>query len=367
VAPLYATATGRPRAVRLRSGSAAQVDVVHVLPHAHTLGGSERAVLDLLESPELEDVRQRVAFVQAGPAVSFPAELVLGVKSHLWHPLAAARAIARIRPCVIHGWLLQGNLVGALAQLMSPSSGLLSSERNVGDALTPAKRALERIVAARETLATANSEAVRLAALQRLPRRAGAMRLIPPGVAPPRPPGEVATTTVVMVGRLDPVKDHASALRAWSELVREDPSLRLTIVGDGAERDALEALGRSLGVRETISFAGDVDPRPHLFGARAYLQSSRAEGFSRSLLEALMVGLPAVVTDVGGVRELCAGVLDIVDPEDSVALACALRRVLADAQALQRARRDAQLVAAQFEPTRCARSYRELYRELGVA
>lgn len=343
------------------------VDVVHVLPHARTLGGTERAVLDLLGSPELAGVAQRVVFVQAGDAVAFPPQTVLRVKSRLPHPLAAARTIAGARPRVIHGWLLQGNFVGALGQVLSPTSRLLASERNVGDVLTFAKRPLERFVATRESLATANSEAVRSAALRRIPSRARAMRLVSPGVPPPARPARVMATDVVMVGRLDPVKGYENALRAWAKLTRERPRGRLTIVGDGSQRPSLESLSGSLGVRETVEFVGDVDPGPYLFGARVFLQSSRAEGFSRALLEALMAGLPAVTTDVGGVREISAGVVHIVPKEDREALAGALRLLLADSGAADRARGEAHLVSSQFELSRCCRDYREIYRELGVA
>jgi glycosyltransferase involved in cell wall biosynthesis len=361
-----ASAAQRADAFEYGQSAPARIDVVHVLPHARTLGGSERAVLDLLASPELEEVRQRVAFVQAGPARSFPRELVLSAGGLGWHPLAVVAAIARARPRVIHGWLLQGNLVGALAQLASPSSKLVTSERNVGDELTAPKRLLECLVAARESVATANSKAVCRAALGRLPRRGRTMRVISPGIARPCRPSEVISTSVVMVGRLDPVKDYASALHAWQEVAREDSSLRLTIVGDGPQREPLEALADSLGIGGTVAFVGDRDPHPYLFGARVFLQSSLAEGFSRALLEALIVGLPVVVTEVGGVREVRDGVLRIVPCQDSTALARELSALLADDDAQRRARLAAPLIASQFDPSRCSRSYRELYRELGV-
>jgi glycosyltransferase involved in cell wall biosynthesis len=170
-----------------------------------------------------------------------------------------------------------------------------------------------------------------------------------------------------MVGRLDPVKDYENALHAWAMLARESTRVRLTIVGEGSQRLRLECLAKSLGVHETVEFVGNVDPGPYLFGARVFLQSSRAEGFSRALLEALMAGLPAVTTDVGGVREVSAGVVRIVPKEDCEALAGALRLLLADSGAADRARDEAYLVSSQFELPRCCRSYREIYRELGVA
>jgi glycosyltransferase involved in cell wall biosynthesis len=341
--------------------------VIHVLPHARTLGGTERAVLDLLESPELEDVCQRVVFVQPGAHVGLPSRRLLGHPSRPWQPLRAIHTIARLRPRVIHGWLLQGNLIGAVAQGVTPNSRLIASERNVGDTLNGAKRLLERIVAARESVVTANSRAVRAAVLRRLPGRAESMRLLPPGLAPPVRPPRVVETDAVMVGRIDPVKDYQCALRAWARAAKPDGA-RLTIVGDGSERTTIQRLVRTLEVHDTVTLAGDVDPRPYLFGARLFVQSSLAEGFSRALLEALMAGLPAVVTDVGGVRELSAGVVRVVPPGDSAALAQALSLALADPQELlSRARCEARLVAAQFDLGRCCRAYRELYREMGVA
>lgn len=357
---------GRPASLSSSIRARRAIDVIHVLPHARTLGGTERAVLDLLESPELEDVCQRVVFVQPGVHIGLHSRHLLGNPSRPWQPIRAVHMIAHLRPRVIHGWLLQGNLIGAIAQCFSPQSRLIASERNVGDTLNGAKCLLERIVAARESLVTANSRAVRAAALQRLPRRAESMRLLPPGLAPPLRPARIVETDAVMVGRIDPVKDYECALRAWARATKPDGA-RLTIVGDGSERTTIQSLARTLEVHDTVTFAGNVDPRPYLFGARLFVQSSLAEGFSRALLEALMAGLPAVVTDVGGVRELSAGVVRVVPPSDSVALAAALSAALADRQDLSRARSEAHLVTAQFDLGRCCRAYRELYREMGVA
>lgn len=344
------------------------VDVVHVLPHAHTLGGTERTVLDFLESGELKDVRQRVVFVRPGPFVSFPETLVLtSRKTGSGRVPAAVLAILRARPKVIHGWLLQGNLAGAAARALIPSASLVSSERNLGHTLTPAKRRLERIVAALESVSTANSSAVRDAAIQRVPHRERKMRVILPGIESPSRPARIVPTTGVMVGRLHPIKDHVTALRAWA-LVREaNPGAVLTIVGDGPERSGLEALRCSLRLEDGVRFVGQTDPRPHLFGAQVYLSTSLAEGFSRSLLEALLAGVPSVASAVGGVAEIPPGALHLVPPGNDDAVAAAVNGVLRDADARTHAARMADLVASRFSPHGCHSAYRELYRELGVS
>jgi glycosyltransferase involved in cell wall biosynthesis len=323
--------------------------------------------LDLLDSPELNDVSQRVVFVRPGPFSSFPESLVLTSQEGGWHGLAsAALTVVRARPKVIHGWLLQGNLVGAAARVLWPSSRLVTSERNLGHTLTPVKLRLERIVASLESVATANSSAVRDAAIQRLPQRRRKMRVILPGIEPPLRPARTIPTTGVMISRLHPIKDHSTALRAWT-LVREaNPGAVLTIVGDGPERSGLEALSCSLGLQDGVRFVGQTDPRPHLFGARVYLSTSLAEGFSRSLLEALLAGVPSVATAVGGVAEIPPGALHLVPPGHDHAVAAALNDVLRDAHARTHAARMADVVASRFSRRSCHSAYRQLYRELGA-
>lgn len=345
----------------------ASIDVIHVLPHAHTLGGTERTVLDLLDSTELKDIRQRVAFVHAGPHVSFPESAVLASREGGWQRSpSTALNLARARPTVVHGWLLQGNLVGAATRILRPSTSLVSSERNLGHTLTPAKRQLERIVASLESVATANSSAVRDAAIQRLPQRERKMRVILPGIEVPLRPARVIRTTAVMIGRLHPIKDHSTALRAWALVRDANPDAVLTIVGDGRERRGLEALSCSLGIENGVRFVGQTDPRPHLFGAQVYLSTSLAEGFSRSLLEAVLAGVPSITTGVGGVTEIPPGALRLVPRGDHRAVAAALEYVLGDADAQARAKKMSGIVGDQFSARSCHRAYRELYRELGV-
>jgi glycosyltransferase involved in cell wall biosynthesis len=304
--------------------------VLHLLPHARELGGSERTVLDMLRSPVLAQLEQRVAFVRGGPVVGFSRDELLTAGRP---PAAVLRAARRWRPDVVHGWLLQGNLLGACVKALDHSVVLVTSERNVGHALNPGKRLLERLVARAEDAATANSDAVRAAAVARLPRRAAAMRLIAPGVAPLPRPARVEEATAVMVGRLHPVKDHATALRAWRRVVERHREATLSIVGDGPERARLEALAGELGLGAAVAFQGDTDPAPHLYGARMFLLSSRAEGFSRALVEALAAGLPAVCTAVGGVEELPEAAVRRARVGDDAALAEAVIELLGDPDA----------------------------------
>ena len=107
------------------------------------------------------------------------------------------------------------------------------------------------------------------------------------------------------VGRLDPIKDQATLLRAVRVVCDRKPGFRLDIVGDGPSRPELESLRAELGLGEAVAFRGyQEDVRPFLSAADFFVLSSISEGISIALLEAMAAGLPAVATDVGGNREV---------------------------------------------------------------
>lgn len=107
------------------------------------------------------------------------------------------------------------------------------------------------------------------------------------------------------VGRLDPVKNLPALLRAHARVLAEHPEARLVIVGDGPDRDALHAEARALDIAETVVFTGyRADVRSVMPAFDVYANSSRYEGVSLTILEAMAAGLPVVATDVGGNPEV---------------------------------------------------------------
>jgi L-malate glycosyltransferase len=107
------------------------------------------------------------------------------------------------------------------------------------------------------------------------------------------------------VGRLDPVKNLRLLLQAHTLLLTKMPHARTVIIGDGAERERLEALAAELGVGDSVVFAGY---RPHVRALMSafdvYVNCSTYEGASLTILEAMAAGLPVVATPVGGNPEL---------------------------------------------------------------
>jgi glycosyltransferase involved in cell wall biosynthesis len=111
--------------------------------------------------------------------------------------------------------------------------------------------------------------------------------------------------TLLYVGRLAPVKNHALLLNAFRAAHSSMPGLRLWMVGDGSERQTLESLAAELGIAAQVTFWGQqLDVAPFFSAADAFIMSSKSEGLPISLLQAFSLGLPAIVTDVGGMAEV---------------------------------------------------------------
>lgn len=110
---------------------------------------------------------------------------------------------------------------------------------------------------------------------------------------------------IIAACRLHPQKNLQMMIKAFSMLHKDHPEYRLEIYGQGNEREALEALISELGLKDSVllpGFAGDIHQK--MLDAAMYVSSSNYEGISNSMLEALGMGVPTVVTDcpVGGAR-----------------------------------------------------------------
>ena len=152
-------------------------------------------------------------------------------------------------------------------------------------------------------------------------RRQAAMPLVHPWLAPGAPP------LILAVGKLKPQKDFETLIRAFAHLRAVRPA-NLVILGEGEQRVMLSALVRDLGLGDCVALPGFAD-NPYAWLARAalFVLSSRWEGFSNALAEALAVGCPVVSTDCpSGPAELLEGGIlgPLVPVGDDAALAAAI-------------------------------------------
>ncbi len=120
-----------------------------------------------------------------------------------------------------------------------------------------------------------------------------------------RHPGELLVGTVAA---LRAEKNLGRLIEAFGRASRDAAvRARLVIVGDGAERPALEALASSLGLGDAVLFAGALAaPERVLGGFDLFALSSDTEQMPYSLLEAMAASLPIAAVDVGDVRDMVA-------------------------------------------------------------
>ncbi|MCR8549096.1 glycosyltransferase family 4 protein [Salipiger sp. P9] len=138
---------------------------------------------------------------------------------------------------------------------------------------------------------------------------------------------------LLFVGRLAGVKGVPILLDAVAALKERHPGLRLTLIGDGPERAALEA--RAAGLGDTVTFLGyrsQAEVAEALARTDVFVLPSFAEGVPVVLMEAMAAGVPVVTTQIAGIPELVtpweSGVL--VPPGDAEALTAALDQLLSD-------------------------------------
>lgn len=110
---------------------------------------------------------------------------------------------------------------------------------------------------------------------------------------------------LVFVGRLSAVKRLDLLLQAVKLVRCTFPEVRVLVVGDGPSRRELEAQCAELGLRGNVAFVGHQERvEDWLKRSRVFVLTSSSEGLSLAMIEAMLCGLPAVVSDVGDLGEL---------------------------------------------------------------
>jgi glycosyltransferase involved in cell wall biosynthesis len=138
------------------------------------------------------------------------------------------------------------------------------------------------------------------------------------------------STLVGLVGRIDPMKDHATFLQAAALLAARDERLRFVCVGGGNSSFArgIKALATRLGLDSRLVWAGPRNDMAAVYSALDIaVSSSCGEGFSNVIAEAMACGRPCVVTDVGDSARIVGDCGAVVATGDSPALADAIERV----------------------------------------
>ncbi len=314
-------------------------------------GGAERLVIDLARrlrpefepvvccldergawATELDDADVRVRVLGRRP----------GFHPGLGRSLAA---LAREEGCdVLHCHQYSPFVYGCLAKAFSPGLGLVFTEhgRLAGAQVSGKRRVANAVLARTPGRFFAVCEELRRFLLDEgFP--SGRLEVCYNGIDPGPPASPAARAAarnllslppeefvVGSVARLDPVKDLATLLRAFSAAGRGGT---LVLVGDGPERSTLEGAARDLGVADRVRFLGArTDVRRLLPGFDVFVNSSTYEGVSLTIIEAMAAGLPVVATRVGGTPEVVQDGANgrLVPAGGTEAMAVALQRLADD-------------------------------------
>lgn len=182
------------------------------------------------------------------------------------------------------------------------------------------------------------------------------------------------TSTIVSVGRVDPLKDVLTMLRVAAEVTRRMPEARFLHYGPIPE--SRRAYGRTclqlheqLGLGDRFRFMGSTsDPHQAVRDADVVLMTSISEGFPLSILEAMAQGRPVVSTEVGGVADALKGCGVLAPAGDVYALTLAVCTLLRDPNLAETlGRRGFDRVRRRFTKEACLDGYRSLFDELATA
>lgn len=304
--------------------------------------GVDSVVVSLTGEDELAEPLRRDGIPVLALGMRTPAPPIREVR-RLWRVIDAAN------PDVVMTWLPHSDLIGGtIARVRGVpvvwnlrSAMADQDEERSHRVLLGVQRRMSRIVPERIVcVSTAALEAHR-----RLGFDADRMEVIHNGfdTAEFRPdPGarsavrselEVGDRTIVIghVARIDPVKDHATALRAFALFRQQLPDSVLVLCGAGTDSlpNALTDIVRAKGLMGHLRLLGSRSDVPRLTTAfDVAVCSSRFEGLSNALGEAMSCDVPVVSTDSGDARELIGPTGRVVAVGDAEALATALVEIL---------------------------------------
>lgn len=180
-------------------------------------------------------------------------------------------------------------------------------------------------------------------------------------------PHENDVAQLITVCRLVPAKGIDTLLKACAELKKRGVDYVLHIIGDGPIRPELEQMAQDLGIyNETIFYGYTLHPEEFMPFFDIFVLPSRAEAFGSVFAEAALSCLALVGTNVGGIPEQIEDGINglLVPPEDEVALAEAMEKVIVDpSYRYELARSACEKAKSNYSLSRAVHELKKLYLE----
>ena len=324
-------------------------------------GGAQRQLVTLVKALDQEDCFDLTVlhFYSGGPLLKDLIDRDIPTisleKQERWDVLGFFGRLfghlKRIQPDVLHGYLGESNIVSIFVKPFFPSTRIIWGIRGSN---TPSGRygwlgrllfQLERLLSSFADLIVANSHAGKADYVNEgyAPDK---MVVISNGIdterfqldseagAKVRSEWGISENTILigLVGRLNPMKDHPTFLKAAALLCKEREDVRFVCVGVGEENYAKELyqLTDDLDIYEKIIWAGGRSDMTAVFNALniACSSSSDGEGFPNVIGEAMACGVPCVVTDVGDSAWIVGDKGIVVLPENPKALKTGINQLI---------------------------------------
>ena len=354
---------------------------------AGDIGGAERLLVDLASRPAETGAEHTVAlltpneklkamFERAGLSVHDGGRISENPIAYLARSLGR-RAVSwiesvlrRERAQVAHLHTLGSHVVGTRAA-MRAGARIVRTEHHVQYFIDRSSAPFTRWSLRRVHRAVAISRYVSDFVAKTIPEAAAKLRVIRNGVdsrhfsAQPPLRGD-APFTFAVVSRLERWKRVDRVLEALVTV----PDARLTVVGEGSERSALERLAAQLGVAERVAFRGyESDPRSSIAAANACVNASDDEPLGLSVLEAMASARPVIAYAGGAMPELLAPERGWLVTDRTVdGLARAMRGASSDRARVEQMGLAARaFVEAECSIERMCEEYGAIYEELATS
>ncbi len=316
------------------------------------LGGMERLIAAHLHAGDHTRFRYAVAYISADKNDLVPELEALGIDVHLlsqgrtpW-PIALRRLMMRESYDIVHSHSpLAASAARIVAQSIRPTSLLFYTEHNSWDPYRFPTRWLNRVTYPLDDAQFAVSRAAKDSVPQHLQTKLSvlnhgidveAVRRRRPERAAARGRMGVADTDIVVgtVANFRPEKNYEGLLRVAQQMTSDDPDVRFVSIGQGPLAADIRAAHSKLGLGDRFIIMGaQPDAVGLMAGFDIFILASHVEGLPVSFMEARALGLPVVVTAVGGLPDLITDGVDglLVSPGSDGALATALGSLTASA------------------------------------
>ena len=363
------------------------VPVLHLVSR-FWVGGSERQFIERLRAhpkgyePIVACLEMSGGNLEEFLALGLPAPHVFPLKGSLLRPntlVQVARLARLIRTSgarLVHGTEFISNFVGLLAARLARVPVVVSRVDlgHLREGFGPKHRAVEKWMTRHADAVSANAQAVARLCIDEEGSDPTRTFVVPNGLdlarfdelmqRPLQGPLPDGHPLVAVVANLWPVKGHRTLLDAIEIVRRDRPDVRFALVGDGPERELLQARAPAC-----VSFLGTRYDVPAILSrADAFCLPSLAEGLPNAVMEAMAARLPVVASAVGGVPELVSAETGfIAEPGNANSLATHLLRLLNDPRhASELGARGRLKIERDYSLRRLAERHGELYDALSV-